>query len=447
MTPQQSKTLKLLAVWSVFAFLMLVGLLWIELNAVSQGGNSTISELMWKLWAEQPWVVFIVSHVIAAPFWFLQGHFWGQRSGTYVDARNGVFVIFFAVLPAFAVSLSACRSLPNVVINIPTPPPPTIDVPVFPSPAPDASPMPSPAPSASASPTPASSPSPSPASSPTPAECRTPQLENSSWQLLNDSRGPADLPAANAFVAQLVSTGVQEALLETIEEQAHCKRDNPCPVGSGNGDVSAFQAFIAETARRMRARGYCAGQFEDGVQDGIALSIADEQGTWAAIHEVAYTGSVNWNKVEGDYSIFRRVGDSPLPSPAPIASPSPSPAPAPEPTNGPNNVASVSIRASASSVKAGGSVTFTCAGKTYAGAPARPPDLFNEAVPKGGNLVGANFTVDRAPGSYSETVHIKPDAPAGALEVDCDWYGEKWNPTGHRWDDIGTENLRVAVTR
>lgn len=72
------------------AFVLLVFyLLFVELQAVAQGGHSTISELVWLVWATQPWVVLIVSHVMAAPFWFLCGHFFAQARDVYDAIRKG----------------------------------------------------------------------------------------------------------------------------------------------------------------------------------------------------------------------------------------------------------------------------------------------------------------------------------------------------------------------
>lgn len=88
MGDQRSKTVRYLAILAGLAFLLLIGLLAIELDAVRRGGNSTISELAWLLWAGQPWIVFITTHTVAAPFWFLMGHFFGQSRGVYDQVRQ-----------------------------------------------------------------------------------------------------------------------------------------------------------------------------------------------------------------------------------------------------------------------------------------------------------------------------------------------------------------------
>jgi hypothetical protein len=83
MNPGQLRTLKLLAIWAALAFLLLVGLLVIELTGASAHSEATISELAWILWANHPWVIFIITHIIAAPTWFLLGHFVAQAPEVY----------------------------------------------------------------------------------------------------------------------------------------------------------------------------------------------------------------------------------------------------------------------------------------------------------------------------------------------------------------------------
>lgn len=89
MTPGQHKTAKRLGIFAVCTFALLVGLLFIEIAAVDQGDHSTISELMWNLWATQPWIVLVVSHLIVAPASFLCGHFFAQSRGVYDRIRRG----------------------------------------------------------------------------------------------------------------------------------------------------------------------------------------------------------------------------------------------------------------------------------------------------------------------------------------------------------------------
>lgn len=68
--------------------LAVVFLLAVEAHAVAVGGHSTISELVWLVWATQPGAVFIVSHMLAAPFWYLLGHFLWQSRDTYDRIRK-----------------------------------------------------------------------------------------------------------------------------------------------------------------------------------------------------------------------------------------------------------------------------------------------------------------------------------------------------------------------
>jgi hypothetical protein len=86
---EQKKTVIKLAIWCGLLFLLLVGLLWIEISAIQQGGDSTISRMIWGLWADQPWVIFLVSHILAAPTWFLLGHFTAQSDEVYKRIRSG----------------------------------------------------------------------------------------------------------------------------------------------------------------------------------------------------------------------------------------------------------------------------------------------------------------------------------------------------------------------
>lgn len=88
MNPQQAKTAKRLVFVAAGAFLLLVALLWIELAAVRQGGQSTISELIWHVWATQPWVILAFSHLIGGPIYYLAGHFTAQSNSVYDALRK-----------------------------------------------------------------------------------------------------------------------------------------------------------------------------------------------------------------------------------------------------------------------------------------------------------------------------------------------------------------------
>lgn len=90
MNAQQKRTARGLAVLAAGGVLLLVGALALELLAVRDGGGSTISEAFWRLWAEQPWVLFVVTHTLAAPGWWLVGHFTGQSRVVYDALRVGI---------------------------------------------------------------------------------------------------------------------------------------------------------------------------------------------------------------------------------------------------------------------------------------------------------------------------------------------------------------------
>jgi hypothetical protein len=84
MNPQQLLTVKRMALGGVLFFFWLLYLLWVEIKAVQQGGGSTISEMTWRLWADQPWVIWIISVVFAFVLGFLMGHFVGQSRELYL---------------------------------------------------------------------------------------------------------------------------------------------------------------------------------------------------------------------------------------------------------------------------------------------------------------------------------------------------------------------------
>jgi hypothetical protein len=88
MTRQQIRTAKRLALLGAAVLALLGYALVIELQGVAQGGQSTISELVWLLWANQPWVVWLVSVVAAGVVMFLAGHFVSQAADTYRQMRG-----------------------------------------------------------------------------------------------------------------------------------------------------------------------------------------------------------------------------------------------------------------------------------------------------------------------------------------------------------------------
>ena len=90
MTLAQRTTVRGIAIFIATVMLALLWLLYVELTAVGQPG-ATISELVWVVWVHQPWVIFIVSPTIAAPFWFVMGHFLAAPKETYnrIRLRSG----------------------------------------------------------------------------------------------------------------------------------------------------------------------------------------------------------------------------------------------------------------------------------------------------------------------------------------------------------------------
>lgn len=88
MNPQQRRTAIGLLILGLGGLLLLLLALYIELAAVHAGGHSTISELVWLVWAKEPWVVLIGSHCVAAPSWYLAGHFTAQSSEVYDRIRT-----------------------------------------------------------------------------------------------------------------------------------------------------------------------------------------------------------------------------------------------------------------------------------------------------------------------------------------------------------------------
>jgi len=71
------------------AVLVIVGgALYVESIGVrSPEGGDTISELMRAVWAHEPWIVLMASHLIAAPVWFFVGHWFGAPKSEYERIR------------------------------------------------------------------------------------------------------------------------------------------------------------------------------------------------------------------------------------------------------------------------------------------------------------------------------------------------------------------------
>lgn len=88
MNMQQRTTVKALFLAVLILFLVGVLLLVAEGHAVAAGGHSTISEILQYVWAKQPWTIFLASHLVAAPVWFLLGHFLAQNQDVYERMRK-----------------------------------------------------------------------------------------------------------------------------------------------------------------------------------------------------------------------------------------------------------------------------------------------------------------------------------------------------------------------
>jgi hypothetical protein len=88
MNRQQRATVTGLAVAAVLVGVVMLVLLAVEGHAVVVHGHSTISELIWVVWGTQPWVILLGSHMVAAPVWFLAGHFFAQSREVYARIRE-----------------------------------------------------------------------------------------------------------------------------------------------------------------------------------------------------------------------------------------------------------------------------------------------------------------------------------------------------------------------
>ena len=88
MTRGQQKVAAGLGCLAILGFVLLVLTLALELFGVAQQDQATISELMRLVWAHQPWIILIVSHTLAAPFWFLMGHFFAAPKEEYARLRG-----------------------------------------------------------------------------------------------------------------------------------------------------------------------------------------------------------------------------------------------------------------------------------------------------------------------------------------------------------------------
>lgn len=78
--------------WVVTGVLAAVALVTVGLPALawelwSYSYDATFSEALRVLWAHQPWVVFLATHLAAAVWWFLCGHWFGAPKSHYDALR------------------------------------------------------------------------------------------------------------------------------------------------------------------------------------------------------------------------------------------------------------------------------------------------------------------------------------------------------------------------
>lgn len=88
MNAAQIKTVKGIAIFCGLQVIAFAYLLVVEI-AGAASDNAAISPILWRLWAYQPWVIFIVTHILAAPWWYLLGHFTAQSKSVYDAIRAG----------------------------------------------------------------------------------------------------------------------------------------------------------------------------------------------------------------------------------------------------------------------------------------------------------------------------------------------------------------------
>lgn len=88
MTAQQTKTLKRLGIAFALQVAVIGWLLYAEFAAVAQGGNSTISELAWIAFANQPGAIFGAVLPLTFAIAYLLGHLLWQNSGKYREMRG-----------------------------------------------------------------------------------------------------------------------------------------------------------------------------------------------------------------------------------------------------------------------------------------------------------------------------------------------------------------------
>jgi len=86
----RSRTVRWMWIFALLQFALLGGCLVLEVQSTS-GESATISHVMRQLWAspDGPWIVFIVSHLVACPVWFLVGHWFAAGKETYQALRDG----------------------------------------------------------------------------------------------------------------------------------------------------------------------------------------------------------------------------------------------------------------------------------------------------------------------------------------------------------------------
>jgi hypothetical protein len=180
--PVQKKTMAALGIYLVVQLVAALGLLAYEFWAAAQGAAATVSEVLWIVWASQPWTIFLASVSVVGLVAYLFGHFTAQRKEVYDSIRKGLVVTV-----AFAFLLPACQYRDRIKY--------CLEHPEECAPA-------SPAPSEAPSPVPTSTPTPTPTPVPTPTPLPSPEVTPS------PSPTPCPVPVPSTRVPE-PSTGCQ----------------------------------------------------------------------------------------------------------------------------------------------------------------------------------------------------------------------------------------------
>lgn len=302
--------------------------------------------------------------------------------------------------------------------------------------APPSAPPPVTTPGPMPAPPPAPTPLPSVPPLPPPTECRTPQLPSDAWEIINwgcEPGGPCPNPAAppgeividaGASLRFMPPHGPSTRDLLVREVETAITEVTGCQPGYSCQIPASYQDSHNAIAARLRAKGYCAGQHEDGRSDNIVVSTnPPREGLWMEVHQIVsgrngvYTWG--WGKINQSSALWR-IKDPSAPSPSPTSGPGPTPPPTPVPPD-PNAVASVSITTSAKSVKAPADVKIQCFPKNSAGQPLKTePSVFFIGAQFGGpiNKNHISWTIN----GLSAVLHVNASCPAGTVKTYCTYY-------------------------